>query len=342
MGKEPGRRRRHRPDRTTRPPAATSRSPASSARPRVEALDDAGHDVGRHRRRRHRQGARHVRGRDDARAVPRRRARRGRQADAARAHRRLGRRLDRARRRQPRRRRASTSGCSPSRSRSSPRATRCGRSRCRIPFQPPLVAGAGGYFAPLIRAYMRRSGAPDHIGMPRRGQGPPERAEEPVRAPARARTSPSRRSRSRSCCGTRSATSRRARRPTARCAMVLTDEAGGDAAADPAWIHGTAMRSEPTMFAGPRPGEPAGRARLRRRRLRAGRHHRPARARSTWPRSTCRSPGTSRCGSRTSASPPRARAGSSTEDGRHRAWTATSRGTRRAACCRRTRSARRA
>ena len=34
-----------------------------------------------------------------------------------------------------------------------------------IPFQPPLVAGAGGYFAPHIRAYMRRSGAPDHIGM---------------------------------------------------------------------------------------------------------------------------------------------------------------------------------
>ena len=33
------------------------------------------------------------------------------------------------------------------------------------PFQAPLVAGAGGYFAPLIRGYMRRSGAPDHIGM---------------------------------------------------------------------------------------------------------------------------------------------------------------------------------
>src|SRR3954470_19847344 len=33
------------------------------------------------------------------------------------------------------------------------------------PFQAPLVAGAGGYFAPLIRSYMRRSGAPDHIGM---------------------------------------------------------------------------------------------------------------------------------------------------------------------------------
>jgi acetyl-CoA C-acetyltransferase len=34
----------------------------------------------------------------------------------------------------------------------------------RIPFQPQLVAGAGGYFAPLIRAYMRRSAAPRHIG----------------------------------------------------------------------------------------------------------------------------------------------------------------------------------
>ena len=33
-----------------------------------------------------------------------------------------------------------------------------------MPFQAPLVAGAGGYFAPLIRAYIRRSGAPDHIG----------------------------------------------------------------------------------------------------------------------------------------------------------------------------------
>ncbi len=34
-----------------------------------------------------------------------------------------------------------------------------------IPFSPPLVAGAGGYFAPHIRAYMRRSGAPEHIGV---------------------------------------------------------------------------------------------------------------------------------------------------------------------------------
>src|SRR4029079_18184055 len=33
-----------------------------------------------------------------------------------------------------------------------------------MPFMAPLVAGAGGYFAPLIRAYMTRSGAPRHIG----------------------------------------------------------------------------------------------------------------------------------------------------------------------------------
>jgi acetyl-CoA C-acetyltransferase len=32
------------------------------------------------------------------------------------------------------------------------------------PFAAPLLAGAGGYFAPHIRAYMRRSGAPDYIG----------------------------------------------------------------------------------------------------------------------------------------------------------------------------------
>ena len=34
-----------------------------------------------------------------------------------------------------------------------------------IPFTPPLHAGAGGYFAPHIRSYIRRAKAPDHIGM---------------------------------------------------------------------------------------------------------------------------------------------------------------------------------
>src|SRR5215210_4689011 len=35
----------------------------------------------------------------------------------------------------------------------------------KYPFSPPLLAGAGGYFAPLIRAYIRRSGAPLDAGM---------------------------------------------------------------------------------------------------------------------------------------------------------------------------------
>src|ERR687895_1651712 len=35
----------------------------------------------------------------------------------------------------------------------------------KIPFQPALVAGAGGYFAPYIRGYMRRADAPHHIGI---------------------------------------------------------------------------------------------------------------------------------------------------------------------------------
>jgi len=32
------------------------------------------------------------------------------------------------------------------------------------PFAMPVLAGAGGYFAPHIRSYIRRSGAPTHIG----------------------------------------------------------------------------------------------------------------------------------------------------------------------------------
>ncbi|MCG8588976.1 MAG: thiolase domain-containing protein, partial [Proteobacteria bacterium] len=35
----------------------------------------------------------------------------------------------------------------------------------KIPFQQGVVAGAGGYFAPLIRGYMRRSGAPEDTGI---------------------------------------------------------------------------------------------------------------------------------------------------------------------------------
>jgi acetyl-CoA C-acetyltransferase len=119
-----------------------------------------------------------------------------------------------------------------------------------IPFQPPMHAGAGGYFAPHVRAYMQRSGAPDHIGLlvvlkdrlnalknPYAHLQDESVTFESLRDavmlwdPIRySETCPS---------------------SDGACAMVLTDEAGGDSAAHPAaWVHGTAMRSEPTMFAG--------------------------------------------------------------------------------------------
>ncbi|MGK2929526.1 MAG: thiolase domain-containing protein [Acidimicrobiales bacterium] len=118
-----------------------------------------------------------------------------------------------------------------------------------IPFQAPLVAGAGGYFAPHIRAYMRRSGAPDHIGImvalkdrlnalknPYAHLHEPDITFESVRDsmmlwdPIRySETCPS---------------------SDGACAMVIVDADTAAACANPAWIKGTAMRSEPTMFAG--------------------------------------------------------------------------------------------
>ena len=119
----------------------------------------------------------------------------------------------------------------------------------KIPFQPALVAGAGGYFAPHIRAYIRRSNAPDHIGIrvavkdrlnalknPYAHLHQPNITEEEVRDslmlwdPIRyLETCPS---------------------SDGACAMVLAAEDVAKAPTPPAWITGTAMRSEPTMFAG--------------------------------------------------------------------------------------------
>jgi acetyl-CoA C-acetyltransferase len=119
-----------------------------------------------------------------------------------------------------------------------------------IPFQQPLVAGAGGFFAPHIRAYMRRSGAPDEIGIlvalkDRRNalKNPYAHLHEPDITFESVRDSmmlwdPIRYSET--CPSSDGA-----------CAMVLTDEAGGDAApTPPAWMLGGAMRSEPTLLAG--------------------------------------------------------------------------------------------
>ncbi|HKS47558.1 MAG TPA: thiolase domain-containing protein [Amycolatopsis sp.] len=118
------------------------------------------------------------------------------------------------------------------------------------PFQMPVSAGAGGYFAPHVRSYIRRSGAPGHVGAMvavkdrRNGALNPYshlrqtditlesvQASQMLWDPIRYdETCPS---------------------SDGACAMVIGDEAAGDAVAGgPAWIHATAMRTEPTTFAG--------------------------------------------------------------------------------------------
>ena len=117
------------------------------------------------------------------------------------------------------------------------------------PFSMPVLAGAGGYFAPHIRSYIRRSGAPGHVGAMvavkdrRNGSLNPyahlqqagitlESVQaspmlwDPVRYDE---TCPS---------------------SDGACAVVIGDEASARAVDRPAWIHATAMRTEPTTYAG--------------------------------------------------------------------------------------------
>ena len=117
------------------------------------------------------------------------------------------------------------------------------------PFGVSVVAGAGGFFAPLIRGYMRRSGAPDDTGIltavkdrlnalknPYAHLKLPDISYEMVKEspmlwdPIRyLETCPS---------------------SDGACAMVMAREDLADKASKkPAWVHATAMRSEPTMFA---------------------------------------------------------------------------------------------
>src|SRR5436190_5275546 len=119
-----------------------------------------------------------------------------------------------------------------------------------VPFIMPVHAGAGGYFAPHVRSYIRRSGAPEHVGAmvaakdrrngalnPYAHLQQPDITVESVQAsqmlwdPIRYdETCPS---------------------SDGACAMVLGDEAAGDAVpGGAARIHATAMRTEPTTFAG--------------------------------------------------------------------------------------------
>ncbi len=118
------------------------------------------------------------------------------------------------------------------------------------PFSMPLLAGAGGYFAPHVRSYIRRSGAPTHIGAlvavkdrrngarnPYAHLRQPDITLDSVQAspmlwdPVRYdETCPS---------------------SDGACAVVIGDQAAAEASARPvAWIRATSMRTEPTMFSG--------------------------------------------------------------------------------------------
>jgi len=119
----------------------------------------------------------------------------------------------------------------------------------RQPFSPHVNAGAGGFFAPIIREYMRRSGAPLDIGckvaikdrthaLKNPHAHMHETAEnldlkkymdsfmlwEPLRF-------------SEVCPSSDGA-----------CAMILASEDAAKSCKNPAWVHGMSMRSEPTMF----------------------------------------------------------------------------------------------
>jgi acetyl-CoA C-acetyltransferase len=120
----------------------------------------------------------------------------------------------------------------------------------KLPFSVAMVAGAGGFFAPLIRGYMQRSGAPDDTGIrvalkdrlnalknPYAHLKLPDVSFEmianspmlwdPVRY---LETCPS---------------------SDGACAMVITDAKHAKASGRPAaWVHATAMKTEPTQFAG--------------------------------------------------------------------------------------------
>ena len=207
------------------------------------------------------------------------------------------------------------------------------------PFSLPLVAGAGGYFAPHIRAYIRRSGAPAHIGAMvavkdrRNGALNPyahlQQADitlESVQAspmlwdPVRYdETCPS---------------------SDGACAVVIGDEERGRGQPGAGGLdprHRDAQRADHVRGQGPR--QPAARAGSAPRRC-GGRPASPSRwTRSTSPRSTSRSPGTSPCGWRTSASPRPGEGWRLTEAG-ETASAAGCRSTRPAACSAPTRSAR--
>ena len=120
----------------------------------------------------------------------------------------------------------------------------------KIPFRAAVVAGAGGYFAPLIRGYMRRSKAPEDVGIRvalkdrlnalknpyAHLQFPDLDFDQVANSPMLwdpiryLETCPS---------------------SDGACALLIANEKNANKAPkQPAWVQATAMRSEATTFAG--------------------------------------------------------------------------------------------
>ena len=117
-----------------------------------------------------------------------------------------------------------------------------------VPFVMPVHAGAGGYFAPHVRSYIRRSGAPEHIGAMVATKDRLNACKNPYAHLQNADTTldsvmasqmlwdPIRYDET--CPSSDGA-----------CAVVIADERTSAGVSDPAWIHATAMRTEPTTAA---------------------------------------------------------------------------------------------
>ncbi len=118
-----------------------------------------------------------------------------------------------------------------------------------VPFNMPVNAGAGGYFAPHVRSYIRRSGAPHHVGAivaakDRRNaaKNPYAHLQQPDMTMEKVQESqmlwdPIRYDET--CPSSDGA-----------CAVVIGSERAAASVERPAWIHATAMRTEPTFYAG--------------------------------------------------------------------------------------------
>jgi acetyl-CoA C-acetyltransferase len=119
-----------------------------------------------------------------------------------------------------------------------------------LPFSAQLGAGAGGHFAPVIREYIRRSGAPEHIGWQvavnhrlNATRNPYAHVQRPDITIEEVRDSPMLWDPIRfleSCPSS-----------DGSAAVVITGEdLAGRTARPPAWIHGAAWRTETGHFAG--------------------------------------------------------------------------------------------